>query len=107
MIYLSTPLHYACAGPYLKCVELLINSGADVNEINTSIFLQFNNLNDNFSGGRGRTPLMLACAFDQDGYVVRELILNARARADLIDKNGYNTLHYAALQGNRNVFEIV
>ena len=50
---------------------------------------------------------MLACAFDQDGYVVRELVLNAHAKADLTDANGYNTLHYAAFQGNINVFEIV
>jgi ankyrin repeat protein len=55
----------------------------------------------------GCTPLMLACAFDSDGYVVRELILNAHARADLTDKYGYNALHYAAFQGNINVFEIV
>jgi ankyrin repeat protein len=103
----STPLHYACAGSYLKCVELLTNSGAEVNEINECIFSEFINMEDSFAGGYGCTPLMLACAFDQDGYVVRELVLNARARSDITDKNGYNTLHYAALQGNRNVFEIV
>lgn len=57
--------------------------------------------------GQCATPLMLACAFDQEGYVVRELKFSARARADLVDKNGFNTLHYAAIQGNRNVMEIV
>lgn len=55
----------------------------------------------------GCTPLMLACAFDHDGYVVRELVLNAHARADITDTYGYNTLHYAAFQGNLTVFEIV
>ncbi len=101
-------MHYACAGTFLKCVELLINAGAEVNETNICISGEFNdNINDCFAGGCGCTPLMLACAFDQDGYVVRELVLNARARSDIVDKNGYNTLHYAALQGNRNVFEIV
>lgn len=53
------------------------------------------------------TPLMLACVFDQDGLIVRELVFNGNARANLTDRNGYNTLHYAALQGNRNVLEIV
>lgn len=57
--------------------------------------------------GFGCTPLMLACAFDQDGLVVRELVFNANAKVNITDANGYNTLHYAALQGNRNVMEIV
>jgi ankyrin repeat protein len=93
---------------------LLINAGCEINEINNSLFDtaselldETNATNSPNSCGFGCTPLMLACAFDQDGYVVRELVFNARAKADIIDKNGYNTLHYAALQGNRNVFEIV
>ena len=93
-------------------MELLVNAGCEINEINNSIFEpteldETNGTNITNTGGYGCTPLMLACAFDQDGYVVRELVFNARAKADVIDKNGYNTLHYAALQGNRNVFEIV
>ncbi|CAF0712711.1 unnamed protein product [Brachionus calyciflorus] len=106
--YGNTPLHYACAGSYLKCVELLIRSGADVNETNNSLYgLEMANLNDFKILGQCATPLMLACAFDQDGYVVRELKFSAKAKADMTDKNGYNTLHYAAVQGNRNVFEII
>ena len=69
--------------------------------------LELANTNDPSILGQCATPLMLACAFDQDGYVVRELKFSARARADLTDKNGFNTLHYAAIQGNRNVLEIV
>ena len=113
LINLSTPLHYCCAGSFLKCVELLVNAGCEINEINSSLFdtseLDETNVTNspNSCCGYGCTPLMLACAFDQDGYIVRELIFNARAKADVIDKNGFNTLHYAALQGNRNVFEIV
>jgi ankyrin repeat protein len=100
-------------GPFLKCVELLIHYGAEVNETNERL-VQLDDqitpsaqLSATFFNPAGCTPLMLACAFDQDGYVVRELILNAHARADLTDQNGYNTLHYAAFQGNINVFEIV
>lgn len=89
-------------------MELLVRSGAEINEINQTIYgFELNNLDDLNIVGYCSTPLMLACAFDQDGYVVRELVLNARARADILDKNGFNTLHYAAIQGNRNVFEIV
>ena len=99
-------MHYACMGSYLKCVELLIHYGAEVNEINNTLVSQ-SDMNSSYFNPKGCTPLMLACAFDQDGYVVRELILNAHARADIIDKNGYNTLHYAAFQGNINVFEIL
>lgn len=93
-------------GSYLKCVELLIHYGADVNEVNDTLVSKLD-LPTSYFNPRGSTPLMLACAFDQDGYVVRELILNAHARADLVDSNGYNTLHYAAFQGNINVLEIV
>ncbi len=93
-------------GSYLKCVELLIHYGAEVNEVNTQL-VSGTDITQSFFNPSGCTPLMLACAFDQDGYVVRELVLNAHARADLVDKNGYNTLHYAAFQGNINVFEIV
>lgn len=101
-------MHYAAAGSYLKCVELLIRSGADINEINNCLY-QIDNVefNDSTVLGQCATPLMLACAFDQEGYVVRELKFSGRARADFEDKNGYNTLHYAAIQGNRNVIEIV
>ena len=91
---------------------MLIHAGCEINEINNSLFESSDLEEANVSNspnisGFGCTPLMLACAFDEDGYVVRELVFNARAKADIIDKNGYNTLHYAALQGNRNVFEIV
>lgn len=104
----STPLHYACMGCYLKCVELLIHYGAEVNETNETLTTGLQDqMPEGFFNPAGCTPLMLACAFDQDGYVVRELILNAHARADLTDQQGYNTLHYAAFQGNINVFEIV
>lgn len=93
-------------GSYLKCVELLIHYGAEVNETNISLAVDVD-IDTEYFNPKGCTPLMLACAFDQDGYVVRELILNAHAMADIVDKNGYNTLHYAAFQGNINVFEIV
>ena len=84
----------------------MIHYGAEVNELNDTLVSKSDFPSDFFNPS-GCTPLMLACAFDQDGYVVRELIFNAHARADMTDKNGYNTLHYAAFQGNINVFEIV
>lgn len=87
---------------------MLIRSGADINETNNCLYeIENVDLNDSTVLGQCATPLMLACAFDQEGYVVRELKFSGRARADLEDKNGYNTLHYAAIQGNRNVIEIV
>jgi ankyrin repeat protein len=86
---------------------LLVNGGADVDySLNIGTDTDTNNLP---RGGdeNQQTPLMLACAFDSDGYVVRELALNGRANAALSDKDGFNPLHYASFQGNRNVFEIV
>jgi len=84
---------------------MLIQSGARSDEINES--LTDSSSEDSQCIGKGCTPLMLACVFDQDGFVARELVLNASAKVNVTDKNGYNTLHYAALQGNRNVLEIV
>lgn len=54
----------------------------------------------------GCTALMYACAFDPDGRAVRTL-LNGRANAAITDKFGYNAMHYAAIHGNKNVFELV
>lgn len=118
----STALHYACVGCHLKCVQMLVSSGAKVNEFNECLLfedkkdnkdnnvLEVHNstsLSDVDFIGKCCTPLMLACAYDQDGVVVRELVLNANAKVNTTDKNGFNTLHYAALQGNRSVLEIV
>ena len=117
-------MHYACAGPYLKCVELLIRSGAEINEANYSdssrklktgsdeakeanLNASANGNSSSLNSGSGCTPLMLACAFDHEGCIVRELIFNAHARANLTDAKGYTALHYAAFQGNVHVFEIV
>lgn len=98
-------------GSHLKCVEMLVQSGVKTNELNDSLgdmSMPVNGPNDeSIVIGKQCTPLMLACVFDQDGLVVRELVLNANAKVNVTDKNGYNTLHYAALQGNRNVLEIV
>jgi ankyrin repeat protein len=49
---------------------------------------------------------MYAAAFDSDSRAVRTL-LAGRADPIIQDKFGYNVLHYASLQGNRKVFELV
>lgn len=91
---------------------MLISFGAKTDEINESMSELLGPEGGQTKGdlsdfGHGCTPLMLACMVDQDGLVVRELVFNANAKVNLTDKHGYNTLHYAALQGNRNVLEIV
>jgi ankyrin repeat protein len=118
----NNPLHYACVGSHLRCVELLVRSGVEVNEVNKSMkhytpLMDITILNKNNESilkmissnlnPHGSTPLMLACAFDSDGCLVRELVFRSNARADLCDTYGYNVLHYAAFQGNINVFEIL
>jgi ankyrin repeat protein len=49
---------------------------------------------------------MYAAAFDSDSRAVRTL-LAGRADPTIQDKFGYNVLHYASLQGNKKVFELV
>ena len=100
-------MHYACAGGFLKCVELLVHSGADVNEVNHSPVDKNESTTVIHMNTSGCTPLMLAAAVDQEGHIVREIVLRANAKIDMNDAHGYSTIHYAALQGNLTSFEIV
>lgn len=74
----------------MQCILSLITSGARLDVVNIN----------------GCTPLMYACSFDIDGRAVRTLMAG-RANATLMDKFSYNALHYASLQGNKKVIELV
>ncbi len=90
VLFLSTPLHYACSGPFMQCILTLLTNGAKLDVINSN----------------GCTALMYTCAFDGDSRAVRTL-LAGRANPTITDKFGYNALHYASLRGNKKVFELV
>lgn len=49
---------------------------------------------------------MYACASDDDGQVV-EYLIDKGSPCDVYDSLGYNCLHYASLQGNRDVLELL
>ena len=74
----------------MQCILTLLTNGAKLDVVNSN----------------GCTPLMYTCAFDADSRAVRTL-LGGRADPTIYDKFGFNALHYASLQGNKKVFELV
>ena len=114
----STPLHWAALEGHNEIAKLLINKGADVNvEDNT-----------------GNTPLDLAIRYErsdiadllrtQGGNTTKELItliqaatngdfasvqayLDAGVDINARDNNGWSPLHWAALEGHKDIVELL
>uniref|UniRef100_A0A8B9C696 Ankyrin repeat domain 44 n=1 Tax=Anser brachyrhynchus TaxID=132585 RepID=A0A8B9C696_9AVES len=112
-----TPLHYAAANCHFHCIETLVTTGANINE----------------TDDWGRTPLHYAAASDMDrkknilgnshenaeelerasemkekeAALCLEFLLQNDANPSIQDKEGYNTVHYAAAYGHRQCLELL
>uniref|UniRef100_A0A8V5GEC5 Uncharacterized protein n=1 Tax=Melopsittacus undulatus TaxID=13146 RepID=A0A8V5GEC5_MELUD len=112
-----TPLHYAAANCHFHCIETLVTTGANINE----------------TDDWGRTPLHYAAASDIDrkknilgnshenaeeleratemkekeAALCLEFLLQNDANPSIQDKEGYNTVHYAAAYGHRQCLELL
>ncbi|OWK00017.1 hypothetical protein Celaphus_00015999, partial [Cervus elaphus hippelaphus] len=112
----GTPLHYAAANCHFHCIETLVTTGASVNE----------------TDDWGRTALHYAAASDVDrksktilgnahenseelerarelkekeAALCLEFLLQHDANPSIRDKEGYNSIHYAAAYGHRQCLE--
>ncbi len=81
-----TPLHYAAKEGHLRIVELLVESGANVNARTTASYL---------STGAGDTPLHWA-AYETNSEIVRYL-LSKGAAPDARNENKETLLHMAVM----------
>ena len=113
-----TPLMYAAQNGRLRTVEILIDSGANVNSIpNNGISallgacvaghvyiadtLILNGANVNTQNYNGVSPLMYAAAFDD--LVMVDMLLFYEAKTDLQDDDGNTALHYSVYFDNLSV----
>ncbi|KAI2526290.1 ankyrin repeat domain 44, partial [Homo sapiens] len=113
----GTPLHYAAANCHFHCIETLVTTGANVNE----------------TDDWGRTALHYAAASDMDrnktilgnahdnseelerarelkekeATLCLEFLLQNDANPSIRDKEGYNSIHYAAAYGHRQCLELL
>ena len=71
-----------------------------------SVLLQSPNIDVNVRGPEGVTPLMLAAALNNT-VVVRELLRDKRVNVRLIDDKNRDALHYAGIQKNIGVYQLI
>lgn len=83
-----TPLHVACRYGRVKCVQILIQVGANVNVVNYS----------------NRPPLHFACEYGHVGCA--ELLIQAGANVNF-KSNHRNFLHYACVFDNVECVELL
>jgi len=115
-----TPLMYAAQNGRLRTVEILIDSGANVNTIPhngisallgaciaghvyVADTLILNGANVNTQNYNGVSPLMYAAAFDD--LVMVDMLLFYKAKVDLKDDEGNTALHYGVYFDNLSVTE--
>jgi len=79
----STPLHLACQCGYIRCVQFLVDRGADVSVLTL----------------RGQNGLHLACLYNH-AQVAQLLLSVYLACLDLADSEGNTPLHCCAMVGN-------
>ncbi len=113
-----SPLMYAAQNGHLRTVEILIDSGANVNAIpynGVSVLLGaciagnvfiadtliLNGANVNTKNYEGVTPLMYAAAFDD--LVMLDMLLFYKARIDLKDGSGNTALTYSTFYNNLSI----
>ncbi len=115
-----TPLMYAAQNGYIRTVEILIDSGANVNAMpNNGISallgaciaghvyvvdtLILNGAKINTQNYDGITPLMYASAFDDS--VMVGMLLFYKAKVNLKDDDGNTALHYSVFYNNLAITE--
>lgn len=82
----KTPLHEAAQkNANVAVLSMLLAAGVQVDQWSTE----------------DRTPIALACAYNNERVV--GLLLAAGARMDQVDANGWSLCHYAAMNGNQHV----
>lgn len=82
-------VHFAAETGHIQTVQLLVNRGGNVNEIDTI----------------GRTPLHLAAKYGHVKMVSRLLQLGADAR--VLDHLGWSAVHYAIQRGCTDCMEVL
>lgn len=95
-----TPLMLAVSNGHFKCVEILVNAGADINR---SIGLK--NLNEstfNISLSKKHTPLLCACQQHTESFngELVEFLLHHNANINYQDDDGHTAIFLAIRQGN-------
>jgi hypothetical protein len=88
---LGSALHIGARGPPPRCLQLLLDSGADVNMMCEGV----------------GSPLHAAVSSFGSGVSAVELLLEYGADATLVDDRGNSALHYAILAKNLAVIEIL
>jgi ankyrin repeat protein len=86
----STPLHVAAKCGRSDIAQLLVETGARVDEVDPS----------------GRTALQFACEHG-DSATVRYLVTSVAANVRIADKSGKTALHYACTQGGYSCVRIL
>jgi len=111
-----TPLMLACARNRACMVEKLLHAGADFRatdengysalfscaalgqEQSLEVLLRAENIEDavNLAGREGYTPLMMAC--HKDCYGIVKMLLDAGAKVETTNTNGWHALHFAVAE---------
>lgn len=81
----NRPLHQAAKYGNAKLIALLLDAGANIDQVNAL----------------GQTPLMIACAFtSRRHFACAELLISRDCNMDLRDKGGSNALEQAIIASN-------
>jgi ankyrin repeat protein len=78
------PIHEAAMNGYMNVMKLLLDKGADINQLSTN----------------GKTPLIKACDAKYENLKAIQFLLDLRADPHIKDAFGKTAIHYAAHRGH-------